>query len=32
MEKVEEIKEQRSTPTDETLKIELDLLSLDLPE
>ncbi|KEP24753.1 HK97 family phage prohead protease, partial [Bacillus zhangzhouensis] len=32
LEKVEEMKEQRSTPTDETLKIELELLSLDLPE
>lgn len=32
LEKVEEIKEQRSAPTDEVLKIELELLSLDLPE
>ncbi|MBU8728366.1 MULTISPECIES: HK97 family phage prohead protease [Bacillus] len=32
LEKVEEMKEQRSTPTEETLKIELELLSLDLPE
>ncbi|WP_368004428.1 HK97 family phage prohead protease [Bacillus sp. FSL K6-2869] len=32
MEKVEEMKDQRSAPTDEILKIELELLSLDLPE
>ena len=32
LEKLEEMKEQRSVPTDETLKIELELLSLDLPE
>ncbi|PSB71913.1 HK97 family phage prohead protease [Bacillus sp. LNXM12-2] len=32
LERVEEMKEQRSAPTDETLKIELELLSLDLPE